>query len=230
MHVKTYHLPSPSGEETHKEFHFSRSSRDRYAFDDSLFSKDGHIISADYQAVLTLTERINTIREQTGSPQMKISSAELYALGLMHEIFHHIIDQYGGTMDDRLIEQVNLYLKEEIRSPLLDTTFESFVDGFPPHQVYHGEISAKNFLDNVPAAEENSLEEMILLWVTNRNPAILKYRELVDDTSLSLTTEYEKLIKTVYLFMEKLPALDGSSLNLIDFLRLPAQHSPDSIL
>ena len=45
------------------EFHVSRSARDRYKFDDSLFSLSGNVVFADLQASREFAHRINEARE-----------------------------------------------------------------------------------------------------------------------------------------------------------------------
>jgi glycosidase len=230
MYTENYVLPPLSSGRGKVEFLISRTERNRYSFEDHLFSKDGHILSADYAAVLKLTERVNKIREDAGLSHMKISSEELYALGLMHEIFHHIVETYNEANGGLLFERGRIEEEGSLDPERLDASLEIFVTEFPPQRVYRGELSGREYLEGEEGGEEKTLEEMVLLWVTNRNPAILKYRELVDDSLLSTRTEYEKLIKTMYISMGKFPSVDGSSLNLIDFLRLPAQHAPESIL
>jgi len=215
------------------EFHLSRSARERYDLSHTLFSKEGHIITADYSRVLSAAESINVKRNVRKYPQLRTTAAELYAMGLMHEIFHHVIDIYleehGETILQKAFERLHAkWEKEEVEQTLIH-----FADHFPPRQIYLGETGPEQYIrdpETGKANKESVLQELILLWITNKNPAISPYRELIDDTGLSEMTPYQEFIREIYLYMEQLPGPGGTSINLIDFLRMPAREFPGSIL
>ncbi len=50
------------------EFHISRRARDKYQFDQSLFSYDGNVIFADFHSVRLFTKRINDQRDLLSFP------------------------------------------------------------------------------------------------------------------------------------------------------------------
>ena len=116
MYVKRFLPSSVSAGGRHVEFHVSRNARNRYSFEDGLFSKDGHVITADYKAVMELSKKINTLREREGLERMKISAADLFALGLMHEIFHHIIENYSTEAGGEIFHRHNLDLEKDLES------------------------------------------------------------------------------------------------------------------
>ncbi|MDY7028312.1 MAG: alpha-amylase family glycosyl hydrolase, partial [Spirochaetota bacterium] len=215
------------------EFHISRAARDMYELQHALFSKEGHIITADYRQIQQLAERINAKRNVRQYPRLRVTAAELFAVGLMHEIFHHVIDTYIEEQGGNILEESDGHLRSRWNTAEIDRTLQTFIDEFPSHEVYSGETSPEAYLNDLEEGRENvlnSLEEMLLLWITNRNPAIHTYKELVDDTSLAAATPYGRLIDDLYLFMEKLPGVGETSLNLIDFLRMPSREAPDSIM
>lgn len=223
----------PELDQSRFEFHISRFSRDKYAIDHSLFSKEGHILTADYHAVARLARQINSQRDLKHFPDSRISTAELYALGLIHEIFHHIISVYAEQTGTEVIEELAVHFQKEWDPDELDTTLTGFIDHYPPTPVYLKELSTDEYLKSRNGSytgRETAVEEMMLLWITNQNPAIRNYKELVDDTPLSSDTHYQSMIKQAYLLLEKLPTVPGSKLNLIDYLQMPAHESPDSIL
>jgi len=215
------------------EFHLSKKARRLYEIDRNLFSKEGHLIITDYSALLAAVERINTKREVSLYPEARVSAAELYALGLMHEIFHHIIDLFIEKQGEALLPNVYRHLMKRWDASEVDASLTDFLTQFPPQQVFLDRITPEAYLASSQGpytGRETSLEELLLLWVTNQNPAIPSYKELVDDRALSENTEYQDIVDEIYLFMEKLPGLTGNSINLIDFLMMPAQAAPDSIL
>ena len=73
------------------EFHISRQARDRYEFDQSLFSTTGNVIFANFHAVRIFTQKINQQRDLVNFPERAAKSGEINALGLMDEIMHHVM-------------------------------------------------------------------------------------------------------------------------------------------
>lgn len=215
------------------EFHISRSAREVYSLQQSLFSKEGHLVTADYQAIRELAERVNLRRDVKKFPRLRVSAAEIFALGLMHEIFHHVIDVYLEENGPEILEEALQHLFAQRERKGIEKTLLSFVEQFPPRRVYTGEIPADTYLFDPEEGSGNtvsSLEEMFLLWATNQNTAISTYKELVDDSHLASVTSYQELMEELYLYFEKLPGLGEGSLNLIDFLRAPAREAPNSII
>ena len=74
------------------------------------------------------------------------------------------------------------------------------------------------------------LEEMLMLWLANQNPAFEPYRELFDDTPLRQETAYPLVMTGMREFFATQPTFGLDNQNLIDFLRLPALSAPDSLL
>ena len=77
-----------------RELHVSRESRDRYQFDQSLFSLRGQVIFADFHSARLVTQRMNERRDLGRFPEQAVRASELYALGLIDEILHHIVAEY----------------------------------------------------------------------------------------------------------------------------------------
>ena len=214
-------------------FHISRFSRDRYRFSESLFSKEGHVISSNQKAVVQLVEAINQKRNVNRYPQLKASAAEVYALALLHEISHHIVHLYIEEHGSDIFTQLEQHLIEELGDQQLEHSLTAMIDHYPPAPVYSGDEGAKEHLHKSDQQRPNSeiyLEEMLLVWLSNLNPALKLYHELIDDTALTSESNYKQVVKKAYLFFEQLPGVGDTTLNLIDFLQVPAHEAPHSIL
>jgi hypothetical protein len=111
------------------EFHVSRAARQKYQFDETLFSTDGRVIIADFAAARQLAERISAVR---GAP---VPASDINAMGLIDEILHIVVRQYElqnpGIMA-RAIEWMGQHMGQET----FDKTLRRFVDEFPPMAVY----------------------------------------------------------------------------------------------
>src|SRR6056297_2404535 len=214
-------------------FHISRFSRDRYRFSEALFSKEGHVISTDRKAVVQLVEAINKKRNVNRYPQMRASAAEVYALALLHEISHHVVHLYIEEHGSDIFTQLEQHLREELGDQQVEHSLTAMLDHYPPAPVYSGNESAEEHLHKADQQRPNTeiyLEEMLLVWLSNLNPALKLYHELIDDTALTTESNYKQVVKTAYLFFEQLPGVGNTALNLIDFLQVPAHEAPHSIL
>jgi glycosidase len=214
-------------------FHISRFSRNYYQFKEKLFSKKGHLVSADLTAAAQLVKTINQKRDVARYPKLRASAAEVYALALLHEIAHHVIHLYADKNGPGIFKALRDNLRQEYGEEEFKETLLALVRHYPPEPVYRGEETPEEFLQHAEEKRPNSevyLEEMMLLWISNQNPALKLYHELIDDTALASESKYEQLIKSAYLYFEKLPGVGNSSLNLVDFLQVPAHEAPHSIL
>ncbi|HKK64342.1 MAG TPA: hypothetical protein VJ967_00710, partial [Clostridia bacterium] len=214
-------------------FHISRFSRDRYQFSEALFSKEGHVISTDRRAVVQLVEAINKKRNVNRYPQLRASASEVYALALLHEISHHVVHLYIEKHGSDIFTQLEQHLREELGDAQVEDTLTTMIDHYPPAPVYSGDESAEEHLHKSGRKRTNTeiyLEEMLLVWLSNLNPALKLYHELIDDTALTTESNYKQIVKQSYLFFEQLPGVGDSALNLIDFLQVPAHEAPHSIL
>ncbi len=212
------------------EFHISSQARKRYDFSDKLFTFNGNVIFADIRAVRVFTDRVNTVRRQAG--EKEIYAGEVNALGLIDEIMHAVIEQYRRTSVPDLNERLYAVLEEQLGSENLEKVLTAFCEEFPPLAVLRGEQSVKEYLDGETQDgvknRYDTVEEIILCWVTNRNPAAMKLAgEFFDETRLSQICDYNKVIFRSDEFLKTLPKING--LSLIDYLRKPALEHPDSL-
>ena len=97
------------------EFHISRQARKRYQFEDSLFSFNGNVIFANFHAARVFSQRMNEVRNVVANPQLAVRSGQINALGLIDEIFHHIIALYRTRMNPALYDDLLAWLGKGCR-------------------------------------------------------------------------------------------------------------------
>ncbi len=213
------------------EFHVSHQSRKRYRFKSSLFSYDGNVIFADFMAAREFAQIINEVRTREGHLP-PVYAGELNALGLIDEIQHAVIEAYRRQINLDLNAAAVLWLEKTLGTKAVDETLEAFCVEFSPADVYQGRLTAQEYLAGansrgIPNRHE-VIEEILLLWVTNRNPAAMKpFGELFHEENLVLHSAYSKVIFELTNFLTTLPKIE--SMTLIEFLRLPAIMHPDSL-
>ena len=111
-------------------------------------------------------------------------------------------------------------------------TLREFVSEYPPVSVYLQEVTAEEYLAGTTTGvsnQVNALEELLMLWISNKNPALTTYAELFDDDQLKHTTAYRKLLQELENFFETQPPFGPKQQSLIDMLRSPAIAVPHSL-
>ena len=213
------------------EFHVSKSARDFYQFDLSLFSLSGNVIFADFEAARRFAEAMNARRDLLNHPEQAVSASQLNAMGLIDEMLHLIVRQYV-EQHPAVMRQALAALEERLGSVELEKTLHTFAEEFPPIRVYRGEIALEAYLAETTEGRSNReivLEEMLMLWMANANPAFGPFAELFDDGRLERSTAYLSIIQNLEAFFEGQPAFTETGLSLFKTLRLPALQHPDSL-
>ncbi len=214
------------------EFHINRKSRDFYEFDQELFSISGNVVFANFLATRIFAKKINDKRDIATHPQKAVLPGQLNAMGLIDEILHYVAELYREETDMTLFRQALDYLQHKLGSEQLDRLLHSFVEEFPGIQVYRGEISARDFLAGETEGishREIIMEEILLLWLANMNPAFGPFLELFDDSNLKASTVYGQFAGLLHEFFEQKPKFGPDNQNIIDMLRAPAIAVPNSL-
>ena len=190
------------------EFHVSRLSRDRYQFDQSLFEFTGNVIFANFHAARMFAQKMNKQRDLVNYPEKAVKAGHINAMGLIDEILHILVAQYQREKNPGAMDLALDWLENKIGSEALDASLLAFTQEFPPLAVYRKETTAQNYLQGETKGTKNRaivLEELILLWVSNQNPALDPFIELFDDNSLVKETAYTRVIQELKKFFHPIP-------------------------
>jgi glycosidase len=215
------------------EFHVSRLSREKYQFDQSLFSFDGNVIIANFLAAREFTQKINRKRDLMNFPEQAVKAGEINAIGLIDEILHLVISLYRKTVDSEVMAEAYLDLKKSLGEDELDQTLLRFIQEFPPLPIYRGETTSEQYLGSKTDGTPNkylALEELLMLWITNKNPAVSSFSELFDDSSLSTSTAYRQVIAGLGEYFKHKPFFGPDNQDLVTMLRSPAVAEPNSLI
>lgn len=215
------------------EFHISRQSRDLYQFDQQLYAFDGNVIFANFHAVRLFVQKMNQKRDLLHYPEQAIKAGQVNALGLIDEILHYVLSLYRQQVNPLVFAEALTWLEERLGAPAVDKALLAFTRQFPPLNVYLQAETEEQYLagkakDGTPT-RQTTLEEMLMLWVTNKNPASAPYQELFDDQTLQAWTSYRAIIEELYQYFETQPPFGPDQENLMDMLRSPAIAVPHSL-
>ncbi len=214
------------------EFHIARSARDRDQFDQSLFTLTGNVIFADFRAARIFAQRMNQKRDLINYPEKVVRAGQVNAMGLIDEILHFLIGLYQQQQAPQAMAEALDWIEARLGAEALQTTLRRFADLFPPMIVYRQEMSVDEYLiaetDGIPN-RQLLLEELLLLWLENMNPAYSVYQELFDDAVLEKETAYPRVIAELHAFFATLPVFGPDHQQLVDMLRSPAIAVPHSL-
>jgi glycosidase len=214
------------------EFHVSRAARERYGFDDALFRLSGNVVFPDFAASRRFAQQMNAQRDLAADPGRAVRAGDLSAMGLIDEVLHHVVELYRQERNPRAMEAALAAIEERLGRDVLEATLRAFVDHFPTPEVYRDATTAAAYLaaetDGVPNRQV-VLEEMLLLWLANMNPAFAPYGELFDDTPLEKGSAYAAAISGLDEFFKGQPGFGPDDDDLITLLRRPALDAPADV-
>jgi len=215
-----------------REFHVCRHARDKYQFDQTLFATNGNVIFANFRAARTFAQKMNEKRDLVRFPEQAVKAGQINAMGLIDEILHYVAAQYREQKNADMLAKALAWLDQKLGHAVVDDVLCRFTDQFPPVAVYHRTTRAENYLagetEGVPH-RQIALEELLMLWLENKNPAFAPYLELFDHTALEKETSYVALLKELHAFFETQPFFGPDNRNLVDMLRAPAIAVPHSL-
>ena len=214
---------------TNHDFHISKSTRIKYKFDDSFYSLIGKLIIANSHAARYISDKINEVRKSEGAYDQLTTAGELNALGILHEVYHYLINSYIQEENPGVIKRSIDFLKSALNEEKLNKVLLKFVEEFPPLDVYRGKIKTEDYLNGKTGNKLNKeliLEELIILHFENTNPAAARLNELFSDKTLKENTPYNEVIKRTEEFFDKEKPTGFGGLHLFSMLRKPITSNP----
>jgi hypothetical protein len=214
------------------EFHVSRQARDYYRFDEHLFSLSGNVLFANFHAARVFAQMMNEKRDLLSFPERAVKAGQINAMGLIDEVLHYVIGQYRDRREPDVMRQALDWLYSQVGARAVDTALRRFADQFPPLAVYRRQVSLEDYVEGETAGVPHRqilLEEMLVLWLANVNPAFSPFLELFDDDDLARETAYPQIMVSLHDFFETQPPFGPEDQNLIDMLRSPAIAVPHSL-
>jgi len=215
-----------------REFHISRKARDLYQFDQILFATHGNVIFANFRAALVFAQKMNAKRDLVRFPEQAVKAGQINAMGLIDEILHYVVGQYRDQKNPEAMAEALGWLDAKLGQNAVDEVLHRFTDSFPPISVYRGEITVQEYLGGETAGVPNRhiiLEELLMLWLENMNPAFAPYLEIFDDAELEKETSYLDLFTELHAFFDSQPPFGPDNQNLMDMLRSPGNTVPHSL-
>jgi glycosidase len=214
------------------ELHVSRRARDRYQFDDALFTITGNVVFANFRGARVFAQQMNEHRDLVTYPEHAVKPGQLNALGLVDEILHYLVGVYREQHSADVMARALTFLEERLGREVVDKTLRSFADAFPTVALYRRQTDLDSYLAGQTDGISNRqivLEELLLLWLANVNPACSPFQELFDDADLRHDTAYARVVNELRTFFDAEALFGPEQQNLIAELRAPAIAHPHSL-
>ncbi len=215
-----------------REMHVSRGARERYELSGALFGLRGSVLVADVAGARRLAARMNQARAAGTAPGTPtIAGGELYALGILHEICHHLVARYDEDVRPGALVAAAEELERELGRSRVDGVITRFAGEFPdggggPRS---HDPSEKTASADPATRRAETLEELLLLGLTNGNPAAEPLRELFDDAPLAAATDYPLLLARLEALLDDGGPVEPGGLPLVAMLRAPMLAAPTSL-
>ncbi len=209
----------------------SREACERYGID-GLYGSMGEAAASRVRATRELAERMNARRDFTRPKVLPARAGELLCAGLLTEILRYVMDVYCAEVSPKALQRNLEWTAQSLGEAVAERPLPVFVGLFPPGSVRRQQESEAAFLtaEDMPFSHrEVALREIVLLHLSNENPALQAYHELCDESEVKHRSPYEPLLNTVEKFFTGLPPFPETGQKLLTMLRAPMRHSPHSI-
>lgn len=214
------------------EFHISRRVREKYGFSAELFSYNGDVVLADLHAVRKFVEKLNKQRDLIHHPELAIRPGEINAMGLIDEIFHHIIQLYKDQRNAAIFTTIDQRLSSLLGEELYSAVLRLFIASFPPEPVYQKQVTPDEYLAGFTEGKSNretALEDAIMLWLDLQNPALEPYKELFEEPELLNSPRFNQIITEIRQVFNESPKFGPENQSLVDMLLSPSIAVPHSL-
>ncbi|MCF6335371.1 MAG: alpha amylase catalytic subunit, partial [Spirochaetales bacterium] len=134
----------------------------------------------------------------------------IYAVNLIGQIIEYIFSNY--TLKDKpdVFVKTKEYADQLLGAKSVEKVINTFSSDFSTYK--------------------NPIEELIVLRLTNENPACTPYLSLFDEHNLISDSLYLKMMENCFHFLKNTSGPEGKGTNIIDFLKEPGRHYPESLL
>jgi len=206
--------------------------RDKYQLDDSFFNEFGFVEFTDLQKARIFAQKINDQKDLIKNPGSAVKASEINAIVLENEIILFLIDLFQKERQTDINEEILQLVEDSIGSSELNRTLRTFIEEFPPPSIFNKKIKSTDYLEDKTKEKQNKhiiVSSIISSYLSNANPAVLKYSELFSDTKLETETSYTEVITNINQYLSDQPPFGPDKQNILEMLKSISEKNPKSI-
>jgi len=215
------------------EVRMASEARKKYEIDESLLTISGDMVFADFLAARVLTDKINSNRNLLLHPETALDASEVNAVSLINEIMHTAIDSYCLDTNPSLFGNLEQFLSDKLGEQEVKGLLELYTEKFPPSdRIYLGEDDPRDYVEGTTGDTPHRhllLEDLLISWIDNQNPAADRLKELFDDSPLLGASAYEEAFELMPAFFSQEPSHATTHRPLFDMLLEPVRKHPASL-
>jgi len=214
-------------------FPVSREAFERFDLTSLMDRAEAASETAGFQAVRVLTQQINKMRHHETYEITPLKSEELIFLSLIMDVLRFMTRRYFFQDNPGVLTQGVKRCEDQLGEEDVAKLPPAFVQLFPSRKILSGWQNLVEFLDDQEEGIANRdvvITEVLLLYLTIRNPATGPLRELFDDIELQRRSPYVPFVISLEEFCEEQPPFGDEGMSLFHFLRAPMHASPDSLV
>lgn len=178
------------------------------------------------------SRRINEVRKSASPAQPAVWAGQISAIGLIEKAWRCLAGSYRRLENPRMLYRAGISIRRLVDPRDYHKILLKFVQDFPGREVHQGKISPSAYLraktEGVPN-RQIICQELLMLYLSNRNPAFKPLTELFSDATLKKETDYLRAIRSLRKFFRGQPFFGPEDLPLVDFLLAPVKAAPDSL-
>ena len=208
----------------------SASIRRAYEFDEEFFAEDGRAKMSSIREVRDFAQAIDLHRSPAApSAREGVKAGDLEALGVLDVVYRILIGLFRDRENPEVESDAVAHLRDEIGGIKLDRMFVEFLEEFPPEPVFQGDQDPEDYLEQTEGAREETLVNLVCVWLANHNTAADHLDYLFDDETIEEKTPYERVFESLEEFFESEPTFGNDDQPLFEMLATPPKESPHSL-
>jgi len=150
-------------------------------------------------------------------PYDGLSSSLIYSLSLIDEILNYIIDSYLYDQEGSVTEKCFEHLRDKIGEKTYSDFIKEYSETFIPGKA-------------IVLQNRDLLKDIITLGISYNNNAYIPLRNFFFSPVKKQNKLIFLILDEIESFFKKVPGFGPEQINLIKFLKLPSENSPDSIM
>ncbi len=206
-------------------FRLSKKSLLEYKLDEIYFYSKN--VSNKNKLIREAAYRINSFSEN----DKNIGAGFLYSVNLLTEIYKYVISKYRKEFDKYVFKKEFDFLTKTLGADTLVPVINDFLNSFPPEPVYSGRLKPEEYIWNKSDGRYNyevELEDSLILFLHNNNPALNSLQDLIGIKNLSLGNEFNRYSETAGTFFKTEPKI-AEDTDLLSFLLEPINKFPNNL-